>query len=485
MIPAAVVVCLATAAEAETYYVAPGGDDGAAGSEAAPWRTLQHAADRVQAGDVVRVRPGAYAAFQLSTTGRSGAEIAFVAEDGATISGGTDGINLEGTEDERIQYVRIEGFSVTGAERAGIRAVWCQHVTFRGNRADQNGRWGIFTGFCDDLLIERNETSRSTIEHGIYVSNSGDRPVIRGNTAWGNNRAGIHMNGDIEIQPGDGVITGALVEANVVYDNGVDGGSGINCDGVEDSVFRNNLLYDNHASGISLFREDGGRPSSRNLVVNNTIAMASDARWALNIQNASIDNVILNNVLLHAGPRGAIDLCPDCRAGTRSDYNVVTDRLTPDGDSFLSLADWRRMTSLDTNSRAAGAAQIFRVAAGAVPADFDLSESSVAIDHGTSDRAPDVDLAGNGRPQGAGVDVGAYEHCEGGDCKQPPPLPDRPDAGPPGAPDAGPGPGVDPDGSVTGGCCEGASGGQGIANLVLVAMGLALRARVRRRRAVR
>ena len=32
-----------------------------------------------------------------------------------------------------------------------------------------NGRWGIFTGFADDLTVEDNETHDSMAEHGIYV----------------------------------------------------------------------------------------------------------------------------------------------------------------------------------------------------------------------------------------------------------------------------------------------------------------------------
>ena len=65
------------------------------------------------------------------------------------------------------------------------------------------------------------------------------------------------MNGDLS-QGGDGVISGAVVEGNVIYDNGRAGGSGINGDGVQSSRIANNLLYDNHASGISLYRIDGG-----------------------------------------------------------------------------------------------------------------------------------------------------------------------------------------------------------------------------------
>ena len=55
------------------------------------------------------------------------------------------------------------------------------------------------------------------------------------------------MNGDVSLG-GDGIISNALVENNVIYDNGLGGGSGINCDGVQDSVIRNNLIYNAHAS---------------------------------------------------------------------------------------------------------------------------------------------------------------------------------------------------------------------------------------------
>src|SRR4051812_16002194 len=78
---------------------------------------------------------------------------------------------------------------------------------------DQNGVWGIFSGFSDDLLIENNTASRSVNQHGIYVSNSGDRPIIRNNTLWGNHDCGIHMNDDVT-QGGDGIISNALVEGS-------------------------------------------------------------------------------------------------------------------------------------------------------------------------------------------------------------------------------------------------------------------------------
>src|SRR5688572_1043280 len=43
-----------------TYFVSTGGDDGSPGSESAPFRTIQQAANVAQPGDTVLVRGGTY-----------------------------------------------------------------------------------------------------------------------------------------------------------------------------------------------------------------------------------------------------------------------------------------------------------------------------------------------------------------------------------------------------------------------------------------
>jgi uncharacterized protein YbjT (DUF2867 family) len=178
-----------------------------------------------------------------------------------------------------------------------------------------------------------------------------------------------------------GLITGARIERNVVYGNGVKGGSAINCDGVQDSLIRNNLLYGNHASGISLYRIDAAEGAKNNVVVNNTIRMASDGRWAVNIKNRSTGNTVSNNVLLHDGFRGAINILPDSLSGFVSDHNAVTNRFsTDDGESFLTLAQWRNATNQDENSFVAGPAALF---ADASADDYHLSATSPAIDGGS------------------------------------------------------------------------------------------------------
>jgi parallel beta-helix repeat protein len=390
------------------YFVSTTGNDGAAGTTAAPWKTLQHAADEVAAGDHVTVRAGTYSGFYLETSGTAAQRITFTGEPGAIINHRNattpDGINLEGAD-----YITIEGFKVVDIDRAGIRSVLNQHVTIRNNEADHNGRWGIFTGFSNDLLIENNIATRSIAEHGIYVSNSGDRPIIRGNIIHDNNANGIHMNGDAS-EGGDGTISGALVENNIIYNNGAAGGSGINGDGIQDSVIRNNLLYNNHASGISLYQIDGAEGAKNNLVVNNTVIVASDGRWAMNIQDGSTGNHVFNNIFYNNHPsRGSIDIDPAARSGFQSDSNVVIDRFTTDGGTNISLSAWRTQTGQDAHSIVVSAATVAALFANFAGNDYHLKTGSLALNAGTSASAPPTDFEGTPRPSGGGFDIGADE----------------------------------------------------------------------------
>jgi hypothetical protein len=215
------------------------------------------------------------------------------------------------------------------------------------------------------------------------------------------------MNGDVNSPPGDGIITGALVENNVIYGNGVGGGSGINMDGVQDSLIRNNLLYDNHASGISLYQIDGGGPSTGNRVLNNTVLVASNGRWALNIQDAATGNTVRNNILynLHSF-RGSIDICSACLTGFTSNRNIVMDRFVIEDGAVLTRAQWQAATGQDANSVVAVPSALFIDTAGN---DYRLSAASPALDIGETRADVPADLVGTTRPQGPGFDAGAYE----------------------------------------------------------------------------
>jgi hypothetical protein len=416
----AVLACAARA-QATDYWVSNAGSNANDGlTPGTAWATLVYAADQVAAGDTVHVQPGNYQGFYLDTGGTAGNPITFKAEGAVSITADNpttdDGINIEDAD-----HVVIDGFTVNGRTRAGIRAALSDFVTVRNNSCGNNGRWGIFTGHTDDFTVENNETYGSVLEHGIYVSNSSDRPIVRGNLIYGNRGNGIHLNGDLS-QGGHGLIHDALIEDNVIYDNGTGGGSGINGDGLTSSIIRNNLLYDNHASGISLYRIDASDGAKDNLVVNNTIINdtminPTNARWCINISDGSTGNTVRNNILYNYHSfRGVITLDAASLSGFSSDCNSLMNRFSIDGgDTVIDFADWQA-EGYDANSFLAVPSDHF-VAPGS---DFHLLLASPAVDEGTATGAPNVDLDGNPRPVGMGFDMGAYElqlvDCGDGDA---------------------------------------------------------------------
>jgi len=221
------------------------------------------------------------------------------------------------------------------------------------------------------------------------------------------------MNGDASLG-GDGIISNALVENNIIYDNGTGGGSAVNCDGVQNSVIQNNLLYNNHASGIALFRIDGGGGASNNVVANNTILQASDARWALLISDGSTGNIVFNNIIYSDHLfRGSISVDAASIPGFHSDYNVQTDRMSIDGgNTVITLAEWQEATQSDSNSFISNPQSLFE---DPTNDNYHLGYFfySPAIDAGAagyySFAAPDSDIENNFRPNYGFFDIGCYE----------------------------------------------------------------------------
>lgn len=282
-----VTLMLQSGGAAAVLHVSAHGSDESRGTEDAPWATLQHAVDAAGPGDTILVGPGRYAGCVICRSGTTEAPIVLKAEgpgvhvDRPGPENRRQSIIEVGTHREVISHWVVDGFEVSGARRWGINVGRTEHVTVQKCRVHDCGLTGIFTAFSDDVTIQFNE-SYDNREHGIYHSNSGDYPVIRGNRCHHNDGCGIHMNGDLNMG-GDGLVSHGVVERNIVWENGRAGGSAINCDGVSDSVIRNNLCYDNHASGISLYAIDAAEGSSRNEVSHNTVVMGPDGRWVLNI----------------------------------------------------------------------------------------------------------------------------------------------------------------------------------------------------------
>jgi hypothetical protein len=395
---------------AATKYVSSSGSNSNSGNSwAQSWLTLQYAADQVNAGDTVWIADGNYAGFDLRTTGTAASPIVFIAFANNAVINTNNPVTQDGINIENADYIEINGVRVINQPRNGIRLVFADHCIVRNTYCDNNFERGIFTGFTDDILIEYNECLNSIDEHGIYVSNSSDRSIIRYNSCHHNNRGGIQINAD-ESQGGDGISTDPEIYGNIIYENGVAGGAAINLDGVQGAFIYNNLLYENHATGIALFQQDGAAPSINAVIVHNTIINASNARWCILAVNGSSGAQIYNNILInqHAW-RGSLALDPDAVPGFNSDYNIVVNSLSKDGDgTSVPLSTWQTY-GYDANSMLADPMTEIFIDPGSF--NYHLLDDAQAVNTGNSAFAfgVAVDLEGTIRPQGVQHDLGAYE----------------------------------------------------------------------------
>ncbi|MGQ0548286.1 MAG: NosD domain-containing protein [Armatimonadota bacterium] len=340
-----------------TYFVTTSGNDANTCTQANPCRQIRRALTLVRSGDVINVADGSYMGFTVqSLNGASGRPITIVAPGrNAVATPTTDrSDNRDNILISQSSFIVIDGLRSSNGPRAGLRVDRSNSVTVRNGVFGNNATWGMFTNHSDDLLLEANEAHGSVGEHGIYVSNSGDRPVVRGNLVRDNAAAGIHMNADLS-QGGDGLITGAVVENNVVYNNGRTGGAAINMDGVQNSVVRNNILYNRNA-----------------------------ARGGLSFNTATD---VTNTDSSHNIFGGAAFITPD------------------DGATRHTLAQWQAMGH-EGNSLDASDLNALFVNPGV---DYHLRAGSPAIDRGLRLTDVTTDFEGHTRPRGASSDIGADE----------------------------------------------------------------------------
>ena len=424
------VLTVASSAFAATYYVATNGDDGWPGTQAQPWRTIQHAVDTIAPGDTIIVKPGAYAGCRIELSGTSGAPKTLMAETVGAVTlnalGPTarhNGILEVENYDAAVSYWVIDGFVIDGINKTyrcyDSRSTYDKmnsNITARNLTVYGAYMTGIFSAFTNYALIE-NCTSYSNGEHGIYVNNSCDNGIVRGNVMYSNTSLGCHMNGDLSMG-GDGIMSGWLLEKNMSFNNG---SNGFDADGVETTTWKNNLVYDNASKSIHLTCADGGCNPRYDSILNNTCVNKAGSYYVINFfkgkgsagkRPGGNNNTVKNNILYHYETanqmRGSIMGITSWMPTLQSDYNVVVDRFAVDDNKTrYTLAQWRATWSKDLNSTLC--LDVNALFVDPANKNFHLKSTSPAVNAGTTLAGVTDDLEGTSRPQGTAYDCGCYE----------------------------------------------------------------------------
>ncbi len=248
---------------ARTFYIAPDGNDRYSGSKSAPWQTFKKAVKTLRPGDTVLIEDGTYpGGIRQNRPGLPGRPITYRAiNPGKVILRGDVTKVREVFTVMEAPFVVVDGLTAVKGDRLGIWVTLSDNVIVRNCRALNSGVTGIMVSSSDDVLLEGNTSAYADEQHGIYVTNGNDRPVLRNNVCHNNGRCGIQLNGDgknarPELGPSrDGIIEGAVVDGNVLFENGQNNvGAALNVLCVRSSVICNNLLFNTRAAGSRSLR---------------------------------------------------------------------------------------------------------------------------------------------------------------------------------------------------------------------------------------
>lgn len=368
-----IMLSFSSVGQAATYFVAANGNDSNPGTQASPFRTIQKAADIVNAGDTVMVGDGSY-------TDTNGDGIVVYVRRGGTSSNWVIfksinkwGAKIEGQAAKHgwhlaANYIRVEGFDVTGMAVDGADAfasstgnsnqqIVGNHIHDIGHVCSNSdyGFDGIFMT-SSNMLIEGN------VFHDIGRLGPGENGCNPGNTNYTNHDHAIYLND----------VSNVIIRNNVFYSN--KSGWSIH-------------LYPTAASGVK--------------ILNNTFADANPYRVGQITVNMNLTNVdISNNVFFNpttAGIRWDAGTHSGVTVRNNLSTNLVNDVARSGVVSSGNITNANPLF-MDSNNR-----------------NYRLQVGSPAKDAGLNLGA-DVafDFDGTSRPQGGAYDIGAFEYVSGG-----------------------------------------------------------------------
>ncbi len=343
------------------FYVSPTGSDTAAGTKAAPFKTLARAAKAAtKPGTTVFVAPGTYAGgFKTTASGTASSRIYWVSTTkwGAKIVPPASSTN-NSAWDNRGNYVSIIGFDVDGS-KIGKGTKWVL---------------GIYTG-------------------GSYNVIEGNRVHHMATTIPCNSAGGSAIGVDSYYKGVKGDVIG-----NVVHDIGPAGCTYVQ--GIYHSTsgtIKNNIVYRVGSAAIHLWHD-----ATDLQIVNNTV---SSSVFGIIVgggdfyfTKAGANNVHVHNNIVYDNKYGISE------QGTTGKGNTYKNNLVTRNTTY-NFQLRNGLTHTGTISSEPLFAGYSRTAA---TPNYKLSTSSPAIGRGLATYAPKTDI--DGKARGTAIDLGAYQH---------------------------------------------------------------------------
>ncbi|MGQ0665536.1 MAG: DUF1565 domain-containing protein [Nitrospiraceae bacterium] len=419
-------VAIAVTKAVADFHVATTGNDSNPGTQNMPWRTIQHAADVVNPGDVIAVHGGIYTeSVHLIRGGTVGNPITFEAYPGETpiMDGTTLGGPVAGFWVDEAPNVIIDGFTITNYSAPGLTS---GAVLLDSNASDtsativRNNTLMNFTTADNPagVLIQRY---RGTIEISNNVIHDNAGSAFAGNNTcvvifmdvagpvtsaiWIHNNECYNEGVGFKYKhpPDPGSTATFLVEKNIVRD--IYHRAAMDVDNVSGAIVRSNIIYNvtnagAESAGIWIGAENPALTSNAEVYYNTVF----NVLWGVHVRIGTTGTRIHDNIFYGVAGRSLGDevglfLNQTMNPG-QFDYNDYA------GEFINSVACWGGYANACDNPANVDTLTQFRmrgfeahginedplfVAATGSPRDFHLQAGSPARGRGTN-----------------GLDMGAY-----------------------------------------------------------------------------
>ncbi|MCC6723010.1 MAG: right-handed parallel beta-helix repeat-containing protein [Saprospiraceae bacterium] len=286
------------------FYVSTTGNDGNPGTQAQPWRTIQHAAENATVGSTVFILAGTYTeqVWMEGNNGSAGNYITFThfANDVVILDGGSTNSQTVLFTLSNVQYVKIIGLNFRNAMGNFSSAITvrdgAQHIDLLNNTLENihfstnpnapvnsstNANPLIVYGdnattSITDVNIQNNtiRNCRTGFSEALTVNGNVDGFTVLNNTVHDITNIGIDLAGGYgtSSNPANDAARNGRVAGNMVYHcvSNYAVSAGIYADGARDIVIEANTVY-GCGRGFELGCEEPGKTAS-NIIVRSNLA---------------------------------------------------------------------------------------------------------------------------------------------------------------------------------------------------------------------